>query len=277
MSDTTVVALVIYALLGLKASKDLFSQAIVESNITWGESAPLATAENDGKALLARANVPATATLAELKALPPEKLTAATRGAAFPIVDGRFMTESSLSAMANKHTVDVPLMVGSNSWESWLAQQLKGQAAVDWTNSQAGAPARFIAAKSADGKPVWLYFFSYVPTEKRSPDNMGAPHAGEIYYVFNTELTGQMAISSPANPVSGPAKPTDEDKAMARTMHACWVAFAKTGTPTCGGQAWPKYDPASDQLMEFGTSSGVRTNFRKPALDAAQAAVASAR
>jgi para-nitrobenzyl esterase len=270
-------AIDIYALLGLRSARGLFSQAIVQSNITWGESAPLATAENDGKALLARAGVPPTATLAVMKAVPAEKLVAATRGAAFPIVDGRFMTESSLAAMAGKHTVDVPLMVGSNSWEAWLAQQLKGQAAVDWTNSQAGAPARFIAAKSADGKPAWLYFFSYVPTEKRSPDNMGAPHAGEIYYVFGAQLTGQLAIASPANPVSGPARPTDEDRAMAKVMHACWVSFAKTGAPVCGGQAWPKYDPGKDQLMEFGQGSGLRTNFRKADLDKAQTAVAAAR
>src|SRR5581483_10222260 len=35
-------AIDIYALLGLKAARGLFSQAIVESNITWGDSAPLA-------------------------------------------------------------------------------------------------------------------------------------------------------------------------------------------------------------------------------------------
>src|SRR5438445_475460 len=44
-------AIDIYALLGLKASKGLFSQAIVESNITWGDSAPLSKAEADGAAL----------------------------------------------------------------------------------------------------------------------------------------------------------------------------------------------------------------------------------
>ena len=224
-------AIDIYALLGLKAARGLFSQAIVESNITWGASPPLAMAEADGQALAAKAGAAAGATLAELKAIPAEKLSAAQQGALFPIVDGRLMTESSLQAMANKHTVDVPLIVGSNSWEAWLDQSAKGQAAVDWTNSRAGAPARFIAAKSADGKPAWLYFFSYVPTEKRSPDNPGAPHAGEIYYVFNGQLAGPMSTPNPNNPVAGPAKPSDEDKAMAATMHACWVAFAKTGSP----------------------------------------------
>jgi para-nitrobenzyl esterase len=269
-------AIDIYALLGLKAARGLFSQAIVESNITWGDSAPLAKAEADGQALATRAGVGAEATLAELKAVPAEKLVAAQQGALFSIVDGRLMTESALQAMARKHTVDVPLIVGSNSWEAWLNQRLKGEAAVDWTNSQGGAPARFIAAKSADGKPSWLYFFSYVATEKRSPDYPGAPHAGEIYYVYNGELSPMMSTPNPANPVSGPPNPSDEDRTMATTMHACWVSFAKTGTPKCGTEEWPKYDPKSDRLMEFGAPSGVRTNFRKDALDRAQSAQSGA-
>ena len=60
---------------------------------------------------------------------------------------------------------------------------------------------------------------------------------------------------------------------MASLMHACWVAFAKTSAPKCGGETWPAYDPAKDQLMEFGASSGLRTHFRKAQLDAVQAVV----
>jgi para-nitrobenzyl esterase len=55
-------------------------------------------------------------------------------------------------------------------------------------------------------------------------------------------------------------------------MHACWVAFAKTGAPSCGGMSWPAYTPANDELMEFGPHSGVVAHFRKAQLDAEQAA-----
>jgi para-nitrobenzyl esterase len=56
-------------------------------------------------------------------------------------------------------------------------------------------------------------------------------------------------------------------------MHGCWVAFAKTGAPNCPTpERWPAYTPSRDQLMEFGESVGVRTNFRKPQLDAQEAA-----
>jgi para-nitrobenzyl esterase len=270
-------AIDIYALLGLKAARGLFSQAIVESNITWGDSAPLAKAEADGQALAVKAGAAPAASLAELKAIPAEALVAAQQGALFPIVDGRLMTETSLQAMARKHTVDVPLIVGSNSWEAWLDRSLKGQAAVDWTNRNGGAPARFIAAKSADGKPAWLYFFSYVPTEKRGPETQGAPHAGEIYYVYGGQLGGALATPSPNNPVSGPAMPSDQDRTMAAVMHACWVSFAKTGAPGRGCLPWPRYDPKTDQLLEFGTPDGPRTNFRKRELDLAQAAEADAK
>lgn len=272
-------AIDIYALLGLKSSKGLFSQAILESNITWGDSASLADMEKDGSALVGRAGAAATATLADLRAIPAMKLVDAANGARFPIVDGRFMTETSLSAVANKHTLDVPLIVGSNSYEASLARQLQGQAATDWTNSQAGAPARFIASKSADGKPSWLYFFSYVATERRTPDSMGAAHAAEISYVFGGQMRPAGAPPAAAgSALAAPPTPSDEDKAMAALMHSCWVAFAKTGAPTCAsGPAWPAYSPATDQLMEFGSPSGVRTNFRKEALDVATTAEPGAR
>lgn len=272
-------AIDIYALLGLKSSKGLFHQAMLESNITWGASAPLVEAEADGKALVVRAGAAETATLADLKAIPADKLVAAANGARFPIVDGRYMTETSLSAMANKHTMDVPLIVGSNSYEASLARQLQGEAQTAWTNSQAGAPARFIAAKSADGKPSWLYFFSYVATERRTPDSPGAAHAAEISYVFGGQMRSAGAPPAAANSsLAAPPTPTEEDKAMAVLMHSCWVGFARTGEPKCAsGPAWPKYTASADQLMEFGAPSGVRTNFRKDALDKAQMAEAGAK
>jgi para-nitrobenzyl esterase len=272
-------AIDIYALLGLKSSKGLFNQAILESNITWGVSAPLADAEKDGKELVIRAGATETATLADLRAIPADKLVAAANGARFPMVDGRFMTETSVQAMANKHTLDIPLVVGSNSYEASLARQLQGQAQTDWTNAQAGAPARFIAAKSADGKPSWLYFFSYVATARRTPDSPGAAHASEISYVFGGQMRPPGAPPAAAgSALAPPPEPTDEDKAMAVLMHSCWVAFAKTGEPKCAsGPAWPKYDTKTDQLMEFGSPSGVRTNFRKEALDVATAAESSAK
>ncbi|MDZ4761607.1 MAG: carboxylesterase family protein [Alphaproteobacteria bacterium] len=261
-------AINIYALLGLPTSKGLFKKAIIESNITWGDSAPLASAEQDGKALMVRAGAAETATLAELRAIPALKLIEAAKGALFPIVDRRFMKETSLQAVANGRVMDVPTIIGTNSYEASLVQStMEGQALTDWTNAQAGAPARYIAAKTAGGKPSWLYFFSYVD-EARRASAPGAAHATEIPYVFG----GRTRPDAPAVIVSA------EDKAMAALMHSCWVAFAKTGQPKCAtGPKWPAYKPKLDQLMEFATESGVRAGFRKAELDAAEAAQAGAR
>ena len=130
-----------------------------------------------------------------------------------------------------------------------------------FTDRIMGGPARWVAAEASGGKPAWLYYFSYVGSRFR-PAMTRATHAAEIQYVF--EYWGRR---TPMSVVS------EEDKAMASLMHACWVAFAKTGAPKCGSEPWPAYDPAKDQLMEFGASSGVRTNFRKAQLDAQEAVV----
>jgi para-nitrobenzyl esterase len=107
----------------------------------------------------------------------------------------------------------------------------------------------------------------------------GAEHAWEIPYVFGGQMRPGDAPPPAANSaLSIPAIESEEDKAMAALIHSCWVAFAKTGEPKCAtGPAWPKYTTASDQLMEFGSPSGVRTNFRKAAMDKFQAEEKSAK
>ena len=122
------------------------------------------------------------------------------------------------------------------------------------------APARWIAAEASGGKPAWLYHFSYVGSRFRPMGVTSAAHAAEIQYVF--EYWGRR---TPESMVAA------DDKAMAKLMHGCWVAFAKTGAPRCD-IAWPAYDPARDQLVEFGAQSGVRDGFRKRQLDVQQAA-----
>ena len=125
-----------------------------------------------------------------------------------------------------------------------------------FTDGAMGGPARWTAAQASRGQPAWLYYFSYVGTRFR-PQTTRANHAAEIPYML--QYWGRR---TPLSEVSA------EDHAMSDLIHGCWVAFAKTSVPRCGDQPWPAYDPASDQLMEFGSPSGVRTHFRKPQLDA---------
>ena len=112
-----------------------------------------------------------------------------------------------------------------------------------------------MAAKASTGKPSYLYYFSYVGS--RFPaSKTRASHADEIQYAW--EYWGRRTPSSMINA---------KDQEVASLMHACWVSFAKTSAPKCGGVDWPAYTPAGDQLMEFSKDSGVRTHLRKAQLD----------
>lgn len=271
------------ALLATPAAKGLYRKAIVQSGGGWFPPTTLADKEKEGAAALAGLEVPATASAAELRAIPVEKLVPLSANYG-PFLDGGLMTETPSQALARGSFADVPLIIGANSGEDSLmgarltpaqiAMVPPAARAVYVEEAAAGGEAlaravfgdrifvgaaRWVAAEAADGQPAWLYHFSYVGSRFR-PVVTRAFHAAEIQYVF--EYWGRR---TPMSVVS------DEDRAMARLMHACWVAFARGGVPTCGDEAWPAYDPKTDKLMEFGADSGVRTGFRKSRLDAVEA------
>jgi para-nitrobenzyl esterase len=274
----------VLALLATPAAKGLYKKAIVESGLGWFPPSTLAQKEKEFAALLERAAIPA-GTADELRAAPWEKLIAIPANYG-PFPDGRLLTETVTQALAAGRFPDVPLIIGFNSGEDSLMGSgpvagrmgpitervralYKDEAAAGddaviramFNDRVFGAPARWIAAETARGKPSWLYHFSYVATRMR-PGVTSAAHAAEIPYVW--EYWGRR---TPMSVVS------EEDRAIASLMHACWVSFAKTGAPRCGSEPWPAYDPKTDKLMEFGFRSGVRSNFRKAQYDA-QAAVA---
>ena len=257
-------AIDIVALLGTPASEGLFNRAIMESNIGWGGAMPLAKQEANGATVANNLGLPgAAATADQLRAVPADKLLAAggIRGLAGTTIDGRMVTQSAYDAFAAGHGVDVPIVIGTNSFEASLIAGVPGvtaQQETDFVNGLAGAPARWIAGKfNAKGSPAWLYFFSYVRTASRATAP-GAPHASEIPFVYDW--------------FSFFGAPSAEDEAEAQLMHSCWVAFAKTGAPACAsGPKWPTYSSDADQLIEFGTGGdAIRTHLRKPELDAAE-------
>lgn len=272
------------AILATPKARGLYQKAIVESGLGWFEPVTLAQKEKQGAEALEKLGVPAAATAAELRALPMDKLVPVNLNYA-PFIDGRLMTETATQALARGRFDDVPLIIGWNSGEDSLmgpsplpaarlgsipaaARTIYRQEAAAgderlaraiYTDRVFGGPARWVAGRAAGGEPAWLYHFSYVATRMR-PGTTTAAHAAEIPYVW--EYWGRR---TPMSVVS------EEDKQLATLMHACWVAFAKTGAPKCGGTAWPAYQSTRDQLMEFGAESGLRANFRKTQLDAQQA------
>ncbi len=271
------------ALLATPAAKGLYAKAIVESGAGWFPPSTLAAQEKAGEAALQKAGITATS-IGDLRALPYEKLIP-VNGDFQPFTDGKLMTETASQALADGHFADVPLIIGSNSGEDSLmgpgpvpkdrlamipptirAIYKDETAAGDeilaraiFTDRIMGGPARWVAAKTSAGAPSFLYYFSYVGS--RFPaSKTRASHADEIQYAW--EYWGRRTPTSMVNA---------KDQEVASLMHACWISFAKTGAPKCGGQAWPAYTPAGDQLMEFGKDSGVRTHLRKAQLDVQEA------
>jgi len=278
----------ILTLMASPLAKGLFAKAIVESGGGWSPPATLAAQEAKGVTAAVKAGAPADATLDQLRALPVSALVGKGVNGVGVAVDGRLLTESPSQAFADGHALDVPLMIGTNSYEASLMStfgmpagmmlatvpaQVKAayadeptdeaKASAIFTDGFMGAPARWVAAKESSGQPVYLYHFSYVLDVQR-PTSKGAGHASEIPYVFNSwdtlgALRLGMAISA-------------QDMAVTRLVHACWVSFAKTSAPQCGsGPAWPAYTPQNDVLMEFDTNSGPRQHVRKTQMDAQEA------
>lgn len=275
------------AILATPKAKGLFQKAAVQSGGGWFAPTTLADKEAAGVAVAAKLGLE-NAGVADLRAVPAERLIAGTLTDEYgPFVDGRLLKETPSQAFAAGREIDVPLIIGANSGEdslmgrslpnaSVMAAAIPAPAKAAYASEAAKgdealvraafgdrfmvAPARWIAAEAANGKPAWLYHFSYVGSRFRPMGVTSAAHAAEIQYVF--EYWGRR---TPESMVAA------DDKAMAKLMHGCWVAFAKTGAPSCD-IAWPAYDPAKDQLVEFGAQSGVRDGFRKPQLDVQQAA-----
>ncbi len=209
-----------------------------------------------------------------------------------PILDGKLVTETAETAYKARHQPRVPLLLGSNSADTagnrvkattkeqlfarygqWSAQAKAAYdpdgsgelaALVAKANDDFGQaePARFAAdAFAANGSPVYLYRFSYVQTAMRQQTRAGAPHGGEIGFVFDTLSVGRGGT------------PTPEDQAVARMAHSYWVNFAKTGDPNGAGlPAWPRHEPGKDLIFDFRPdgSAGAGPDPRKARLDVTQ-------
>lgn len=271
-------------LLATPSAKGLFAKAVVESGGGWNPLTTLAQKESDGADFAAKAGF-TNATLEQLRSIPVEKTFDIPAVLGFgPFVDGRLVPSTPAQAFASSSAIDVPLLIGSNSYEASLmqsfqipAERITGRltpaaraiyagdassedtlAAAVFTDSVMGAPAHWIAAKASGGAPSWLYHFSYVASMQRGRVP-GARHGSEIPFVFST---GE-AIAARFG-----AKLNDQDRAMEHLVHSSWVCFAKTGNPVCAGNDWPAFTPGTDQLMEFGDKTGIVSGFRKAQYEA---------
>jgi carboxylesterase 2/para-nitrobenzyl esterase len=199
-----------------------------------------------------------------------------------PTVDGQTIPKPPIEAIRAGVAADIDLLVGSNTEETRLfllsdgtIDRLTGEALAAMAvayglpaeglsvyraahpGASAGElfsaiqtdwywriPAVRLADAHAAGGRAATYMYEFAWRSPQLGGRLGAAHAVEIPFVFDTLGLG-------TEPMLG----RDPPQPLADTMHAAWVAFAAQGD--CG---WPRYDLARRRAMHFDTESQVVDN-----------------
>jgi len=212
-------------------------------------------------------------------------------GTRSPVVDGRLVPAEIVRLFEAGRQQDMPLLIGSNSWEGSILsarspsaarqsikrllgdqdeeqlRKLYGSLDIDaiiagpWFSDWAFmTSARYLARQMQHvSSPAWLYRFDYVEEDRRT-DVPGAAHGAEVSYVFQTL----------AQPISGmPVGAfTARDRLISEIVSAYWVRFASKGNPNAPGLPhWAPYDERSDSLLYIGTTIETRRKYGSASLD----------
>jgi para-nitrobenzyl esterase len=102
-------------------------------------------------------------------------------------------------------------------------------------------PAVRLADAHASTARAATFMYEFAWRSPQAGGRLGAAHAVEIAFVFDTLGLG-------TEPMLGPHPP----QPLADEMHRAWVSFAARGE--CG---WPRYDPVRRRTMRFDVPSGV--------------------
>jgi para-nitrobenzyl esterase len=227
-------------LLSLPRAKGLFHKAIIQSGANTRPDPTLEAAEKTGAdTAVALGLSGAEATAAQLRSVSAQSLVnayATVRSSGDPLnsfpIDGRFKTISTIDALEANAEFDVPLLIGANNGEQGLDA------------------ARTIAKLAGDtGAGAWLYQFAYVPLFRSAEWPNGAIHSAELLFSFDSPDTSTWAASAGG-------KVNDDDRAVAKRVNSCWVAFYKMDPAaksfTCAdGFTWPAYTDTADEAARF--------------------------
>lgn len=217
--------------------------------------------------------------LAELRALPTQKILDAAKGPAVgfpPNIDGKILTEPVGSTYAAGKQAHVPLIAGWNRDEgSFFA--MRGMTALQWkeiakknfgdradeflklypadSDEQAlrsaidfgsdqfiayGTWAWLEAQRKTGSAPVYRYFFELAATPSKYHPGTFAFHSDDIEYVFGTLDTRPGWAVRP------------EDRTLSEQIMTYWTNFAKTGNPNGGNlPQWPKYNDDGYPLIHL--------------------------
>jgi para-nitrobenzyl esterase len=244
----------------------------------------LPSAESVGLAFAQKIGVPGTdaAALKALRALPADQIidgfnlaslfTGAMGGPTGPVIDNVTVFGTNQQVLARSGQNKVPVMIGATSADigffpastkdevfatfgdkADLARHLFDpgdalplQALIFKIGGIRGMiePARYVASRyAAAGQTVWHYRFGYVAESIRAP-GMGAGHASDIPFFFNTVKAKYGDTLTAA------------DIQAAAQISAYVVNFVKRGNPNGAGlPRWGKFD-ATQPVMDFTTDRG---------------------
>jgi len=280
------------ALMAMPSAQGLFQRAAMQSGFS-------VTAISSGRAMqmtrsiIAALGLPGNDTLAQLRALPPERLLAAlqqvTHGMPFglgPVVDGRALPRNPFSPDAPVISGDVPLIVGYNRTETTVLFPPAGVFDLDWpgltmqlkTLVPDQDPAPLIAALRKlhpQATPSDLYFI--ITTERTMGANARAVAERKSalmrspVYLYRLDwrtpvekgrlrsphsLDVPMVFDNIARSSSLIGAGAAEAQSLADVMSIAWIAFARSGSPNAPGlPAWPPFDLRDRATMIFNVTS----------------------
>jgi para-nitrobenzyl esterase len=168
----------------------------------------------------------------------------------WPVVDGWVLLQPIDSALLNGAANLVPVIAGTNRDEG-----------DEWMGAPTRAFARLISAR---GVATYVYIFSRVGEDSANRAR-GAYHSAEITFVFGR-----------THPLQESAGSAPYDSTVAEAMSDYWVSFATTGDPNSGPSAgrwprWPRYNPATDAVLEIGPEIAPRTMVKRAVYDSLDA------
>lgn len=254
-------------LLASPLAKGLFQRAVIQSG-GLGASRPRDEMEAEGVKLANRLGVPADNPLPALRALPIERLLAASSGPFNATADGWVLSVPGPGALAAGSDNTVPLLVGATTNEAsifalpedheayramveetgsaWSKRIAALYPASDDENARTAmlrlmtdrdfvCPARYVAARRRG--PTWLYLFSAPPTPGPAGEKLGAFHGADVRLLFD------LTYGVPQGEIG---------EKVGEAMRRYWVRFAATGDPNAPGLAdWPRYQDKQPRYLLF--------------------------
>ena len=272
------------AMMATPLARGLFQGAIGESGSILGNpnKLTLAQAEAEGVALAAKAGA---STLADLRALPAEKLKELTKDyqvARTTLVDGYVFPESPEEIFFTGRQADVPLLAGWNSAEMQVSQVLGDKpptpenfaaavskfysvkapqvlaAYVAKTNAEALQAAEDLASDRSIGYRTWKWtdmhaksggkpVFRYLYSQRMPPERNG-PDGPSLGAAHSDEIPYAMGNL----PIFNIFKWEDVDYRTSEVTQGYWLNFIKTGNPNGPGlPKWTWMQGSIPQVMDL--------------------------